>query len=567
MALFAASKKNCIEPEKWVSWLVGDNSYWLWSDQTRREVCRLLVLQGNALVGKTKEILEEAILCNHDEKAKWLRLVKLKVSGLSLNVKVDNILSTIENKNPTWKVDSYESEEFPHFKRAPQYLDELVEWLNKPKEINNTHFKRDSWRDICRNNFSLSSKALKKLADGKLWPSARWIEALSEWSKTNESVSYFNEILSIILKMPDHILQDETMLHYVTSWMESVSIQEISDVDGILKLSKKILSLTINTGSITDASGQPVDDPVMQAINRSIGHVTQAIINIWFKEKPKENGLISDEIKSLFTVLCDLNRHELRDGRVLLGSRLIPIFRSDPDWARKFLMPIFNWDKVEEAKSVWSGFLWSPVVDFALLNDPAFKAYFFACSSHQESLGKYWNQFVRFFTFLAMDKPDGYTDDEFKKAITQFSKDSLNAVVRSIADSLDSSGDQGENYWTDRVLPFWKNVFPKDKRLISPELSKNLSLLIIRSRGKFPESLDLMKDWLTPISGSWIIKLLYESTLCERFPNESLNFLNNLIAKRILNSKLKKCLDQIEKAKPDLKNNQLYKNLIAFTSR
>src|SRR5699024_338132 len=38
LALFAASQDNCITDEQWVDWLLADNSYWLWSRVTKREV-------------------------------------------------------------------------------------------------------------------------------------------------------------------------------------------------------------------------------------------------------------------------------------------------------------------------------------------------------------------------------------------------------------------------------------------------------------------------------------------------------------------------------------------------
>jgi hypothetical protein len=62
LALFAASQEGCIAPEQWVEWLLADGAWWLWADETRREVLRLLVMQGRRLASPAKERLESALL-------------------------------------------------------------------------------------------------------------------------------------------------------------------------------------------------------------------------------------------------------------------------------------------------------------------------------------------------------------------------------------------------------------------------------------------------------------------------------------------------------------------------
>ena len=62
LALFAASQDERIAPEQWVDWLLADDARWLWSTDTRREVCRLLVQQGKRLNGVAQGRLETALL-------------------------------------------------------------------------------------------------------------------------------------------------------------------------------------------------------------------------------------------------------------------------------------------------------------------------------------------------------------------------------------------------------------------------------------------------------------------------------------------------------------------------
>ena len=49
LALFAASKDDCVAPKRWVQWLTSEEGWWLWSTETHREALRLLVTQAKAL--------------------------------------------------------------------------------------------------------------------------------------------------------------------------------------------------------------------------------------------------------------------------------------------------------------------------------------------------------------------------------------------------------------------------------------------------------------------------------------------------------------------------------------
>jgi hypothetical protein len=54
LALFAATQDKNITGDEWVSWLLVDDCWWLWTSDTRRETMRLLVLQGQNLTSGKK---------------------------------------------------------------------------------------------------------------------------------------------------------------------------------------------------------------------------------------------------------------------------------------------------------------------------------------------------------------------------------------------------------------------------------------------------------------------------------------------------------------------------------
>jgi len=143
LALFASSKDDCIEPAQWVNWLLVENAWWLWSIETQREVCRLLVLQGGHLQRAEQDRLEAAILIgppremfrNDREPDRWQNLVaysiwlhlsKLNVSGLKLGTIAAERLDSISKAYPEWQLATNERDEFSHWMSGtgdPDYED------------------------------------------------------------------------------------------------------------------------------------------------------------------------------------------------------------------------------------------------------------------------------------------------------------------------------------------------------------------------------------------------------------------------------------------------------------
>jgi hypothetical protein len=252
LALFAASHDDCIPPEQWVDWLLADNKWWLWTVDTRREVFRLLVLQGRNLGGTAQENLEAAILAGPPreryrddpeadrwqervDRSVWLRLAKLNASGLVLSATAAARFAEVSNTNPQWKLATNERDEFSHWMSgtgdpdyedsrdvdiAPSTRQELMQWLTKPPP-ERRHLHEDTWRDVCRTRFFLSLSALCKLAQDGVWPAGRWSEALQAWAEESLVLRSWRYAAPLVQTMPDAVLQE--IDHAVTWWMQAAS--------------------------------------------------------------------------------------------------------------------------------------------------------------------------------------------------------------------------------------------------------------------------------------------------------------------------------------------------------
>ena len=271
LALFAASQDDCIAPEQWVDWLLADGAWWLWSTDTRREVFRLLVLQGHQLAGATQERLESTILAGppremyRDDlepdqwpdlvaRSVWLHLAKLNASRLALGPLATARLAELSKAYPQWQLAANERDEFSHWMSgtgdpdyeerrdvdiAPRKRRELIQWLRKPQP-EQLPFYEDTWRDVCRTRFFHSLYALCDLARDGLWPAGQWREALQAWSEDGMVLRSWRYAAPLVQTMPDTVIQE--IAHGVTWWIDTVSKSINQHEEILLNLCRRVLA-------------------------------------------------------------------------------------------------------------------------------------------------------------------------------------------------------------------------------------------------------------------------------------------------------------------------------------
>lgn len=598
LALFAASHDDCIPPEQWVGWLLADDAWWLWTADTWREVFRLFVLQGRHLAGGAQERLESAVLAGPPRdiyrndleadqwrglvaRSVWLHLAKLNISGLVLGASGEARLVEISTAFPQWHLATNERDEFLHWISvtgdpdyednrdvdiAPRKRQELVQWLAMPVP-ERSPFYEDTWRDVCRTRFFHSLFALCDLAREGVWPAGKWREALQAWAEEGMVLRAWRYGAPLVQTMPDAVLLE--IDHAVTWWMKAASKSVSRHEDILLNLCRRVLGLLLEAGSGSHIipNGVEAYDPVSTAINHPIGHVTQALINLWFKQTPNDNDLLPAELRPIFTALCDVQVDLFRHGRVLLGSRLIAFFRVDRPWTEQHLLPLFGWANPVEAKAVWEGFLWSPRLYQPLMT--AFKSQFLDSANHYADLGEHRRQFATFLTYAALGPTEGYSVDEFRSAIGALPQEGLEEAAQALLQELEGAGDQREDYWQNRAQPFWQQIWPKSRDLATPRIAESLSRLVIAARGELPAALTALRDWLQPIDHPhYVVHLLHESGLCSLYPEDALNLLDVVIADQQWPPReLGQCLDKIAQAALPLAQDARYQRLHEYVRR
>ena len=572
LALFAASHDGVVPTGAWVDWLTRDDGRWLWSESTRRETMRLIVLQAGNLSRSASERLQSAILngpprqigiddlaneegANIDQSI-WIRLAKLATTDATLSSKSRKRLKELSDKHSQWRLSENEQDEFsvwmsgtgdPDYQSrrqidvVPSRRRALIHWLeHQPPR---TFFYEDTWQDACRDNFPVCVVALFELARRQSWPTSRWREALYAWSNEKLAKRSWRVLAQALRDMPDQIFYEAVPA--ISGWLEAVAKTPTRHQDIFINLCGRILAKPF-----LDVGDDGED--VMAALNHSVGRTTQALLNLWFQRKPEDREGLPVDLRPLFNLVGDRTSEILRHGRVILASNLIALYRVDQAWTESNLLPLFNWDSFPtEARALWQGFLWSPRIHWPLL--AAMKSDFLACARQYAALGEYARQYTALSTYIALDSSNVFSASDFRKAFAQLPQEGLREVLQTIIDALDAAGEQRSQNWNNRVIPFWNQVWPKSIEMLSSGIADDLAKLAIAAREEFPSAVSLFKDWLQPVEyPHYVVYQLHHSGLPARFPQEALTLLSLIIANQPwAPDELVNCLEAIERAWPD----------------
>jgi hypothetical protein len=597
LELFAATHPAIVDISTALDILLADEHWWLWSVETRRETLRLLATRAGELQDSNLTSLTDAILqgppqgmfsedvdpdrlLRYRDHYTWLRLAKIQKAGAMLS---DNALSELNRLTaayPDWELDANQKDEFlvwmagigqSIYLNTPNDLTKLVEWLeNHP---NNEFCQDDDWRERCRNDFLIAAKALATLASRDVWPIRRWQTALQVWSSDEKlTLESWKHLWSTVSNAPNDIIRE--LIHALGSWLQSVAPLITTNESKFFLLvrclleqvSQKIVPDNDNVGEEIDSDD---GDLVFKAINHPAGHVTQALIQWWFKQDPQDHQTLPEELKKLFDQIADTEISVFRHGRLVLASYAISLFRVDPDWAKAKLLPLFDWNcsKVE-ARSAWEGYLRSARLYRPLLE--AFKQSFLDTASHYGQLGQYRKGYAWLLTIASVESKDVLSVEECRKATVLLPNESLVAAIDQLIEMVSSVGDSRREYWQNRLQPYIQKIWPKDNNKRTVELSRAFALLCIAAGEAFPSAIKELKNWLQPIQDwSSCVHKLDKSGLCKSHPEDVLTLLDKIIGEEYSHifDGLKNCLKQIADAKPELAQDRRYKRLVDFLKK
>lgn len=585
LAFFAAAQASVIPVRLALDWLLCDERWWLWSIETQREVMRLLVALAPRLDAEMLAELERAILAGPPRKMVrddikpaewdrylarevWLLLAKMAAAGVKLSDEGRQRMDTLSRLYPAWQLDASEQEEFPVWSEGAGWSGDIDPWraftqlprsrrgvLNYLREHPDLQpGQQDDWKQCCRDSFQATTYALCQLAQQGVWPVGRWKDALQVWSDEKLRDRSWRFMAPLLSTAPDALVA--AVDRGISWWLQQVARTFQSHDEQFLKLGQRLLQLSAGDDSA-------VDDPVFHAINSPIGHVTEALLRWWYRQSLEDGQGLNHDLLPIFTALCDTQIGKFRHGRVLLAAHVITLFRVDADWAKHHLLPLFDWQRSEsEARAAWGGFLWSPRLYRPLME--VLGSAFFATANHYALLGDHGKQYAAILTFSALDPGDTFNRTELARAMRALPAEGLHEAARALVRALEGAGDQREDYWRNRVLPFWEKIWPKSNDAVSRSNAEPLARLCVSAGAEFASAVATIGSWLRTVEyPDFVVHRLNDSKLARHFPPDALHFLDAILRDqpRWKPRELRQCLDDIVGAAPSLRQDHRWRRL------
>ena len=580
LAFFAAAQDEIIPRRQALDWLLSDECWWLWSAETLREAMRLLVSLAPRLEEVELDLVEKAILAGPPREMYrndieqevwarikdqdiWLRLAKIADSGAKLSAEAAERMNEISARNPDLQFAENEREEFStwmgewsegrEFVATPREHQELIEWLKA--NADNDPWQRDDWSERCREDFDGTSSALSEMAMQGIWPRRRWREALHAWTEERLIERSWGKMAPIVARSPDESLQ--ALSHGVSYWLRALAKSFKGQEETFLALCDRLFDLEYEEAEV-------VDDPVGRAINHPVGQATDALLKWWYRRPLKDGQGLDEDLGRRFSRICDTRVGKLRHGRVLVAAHVIALFRVDRDWATRYVLPLFEWERSEaEAGAAWEGFLWSPRLYPPLME--AFKPAFLDTANHYGQLGRHGVQYSSLLTFAAMEPGGIFTRRELARATAALPQDGLNNAADTLVRALEGAGGQRVEYWRNRVEPYHRYIWPKTQSIASASIAESFARVCVAADDAFPAALAEVQRWLQGLAyPDRVVHRLHEVKLHERFPEATLRFLDRIVGD---NSHwpprdLEECLRAIRANIPEIESDRRFRRLV-----
>lgn len=299
------------------------------------------------------------------------------------------------------------------------------------------------------------------------------------------------------------------------------------------------------------------------AIASSYGLMANALMSMLATQDHHQGHGMPDEFSSRLNRLLEAEETRSDQAICVLAQQLVWLHGIAPDWARAILVPCFSLDH-PKAEPAWSGILngnWDSVTPdlFESIKAPFLelfpKMYEWRWVDGMEF--KSAHEWLILSAIRHVDD-DRYTSPtESKDAIRSASENGWVDMIHYLAEV----GQDMPNGWLERVIPFLRDIWPKEEKFRTEETSVAFLATMGRSGESFSDVLQAACEFLRPTNLAYLPLYEFchangdgEEPIARLFPREVLNMTNSVVSDDLQESPfcLGEILSMISEKSPDL---------------
>lgn len=385
--------------------------------------------------------------------------------------------------------------------KAPEVLSTAAKIM---REHEQRHSHARPFTGLLRSDPQLAFDALTWSSTQGEHPQWAW-EALLNLSDNDQPIDLAIEVITAaLLDLPDTAIAE--IVHTICRWLR-VKSKTLAKAEPLFsQLWHRILDVMMGTpaaqrGAIVRGDQEP--DWPMEAINSPTGNLNEALFGTDKTTDLEKCGGLPSWLTEKLDRLLALDGNPRRFALVLLAERLNWLFYIDPSWTERSLLSVMGAEArgTLDYDAAWAGFLrarHSPTVElFARIKDELLKLP--APAARHER-----HQYERLAAFLfgawrpGPAEPPLITDTEMRRALLegdeQFREQMIWILDRWAPDDLSD--------WIPLVKRLIGDVWPKQLRANSPNLSRRWLEFLFSNPEMFGEVSEALLPKLSPVRGS-----------------------------------------------------------------
>jgi hypothetical protein len=484
------------------------------------------------------------------------RLIWMQDEGLVLSAATRAKLTKLKSANPRWR-DSWA-------KAADASLESRTGWVKKetdPTPIADlpvseviarcdtlaegkfqSFIDHDPFRGLVATNPQRAMSVLNYEARRNNYPRRYWSRLFSDWPK-DATPQRLKLIARAGAKLPAATIVE--IRHELTHWF-------VAHYETIDRLERKtahrffdrVVEALIGAGADALRSGLGktsvggVEIPsnrrgVDYAINAPTGHLADALFAALDARKPKVGQRLPTDIRLRLEVLVALPDEGGWHALTIAAQNLHNLHRIDRNWTRAFLLPRFD-PATSDAEAAWSGYLRAArLARRDLFND--MRKYFLAAFAATHRWTAHGIADLGQHLLLALEGPPRgktyVTPEEARMALR-----SASSVVRMETLSFLRQRAAVDGGWKHIVVPFFRNVWPRDRQFQTAETCRSLVRFLEDLGERFPDGVRLVGDFLVSSPNADIFVFQFGSerehgraNLTKQYPLATLTVLSKII--------------------------------------
>ena len=571
----------------------------LWTLESVRESCRFLRKAGMkvsaSLLGQLERVIRKGPPRSQyrndaaeEEVAKAMRykvaklLAKLELSGAQLSPESARMLAAARAAEPEKKF-----EEFMEYHSSKPVTTWGAGDLSAPGWVRGTKQATPKWAEMTTeecadciqsaerpNLYSLIKSHPDKamdvfeiLAERGAWNKSEWAQLLNSFSGDKD--------------LPDKVAVQ--LLRWLESMPSELAFALERDYTRVLQVISRTQPFSKMEKAWRLAWGFDWDPPAPSVFGNHADALTIAINNPHGQlgEVPLFCLNREEKREKLLDMLAEILASEKlahEHGKIVIGSRLSPLFHNNPEWSRRHLLPFFALDH-PMAFPMWEAFLCHlevSMVSMDLLAD--LKSGLLHFLKRVDDFHNQANNLVGIFVVGELSHPEIISRDEKRWIISGMSPKGIQHLCWHLERELwDGDGAALAKTWRERIFPFLREVWPEKRWSVgdASDVSQALAGVVTLTGDAFPEASQWAHDFLSPIAGHGhpVADFLYghqeeAKGIPIKFPRECLLFLNRIVPDKEVSYKheLDTILDKIKEAKPELEKRPEFKRLRTIAS-